>query len=286
MKNNDLEYDHYLVEGMMSAECAATIRSAIEGIAGVREASVSIASGTLAVLRDRDRDVSAAVECAVTELGYGMIHVPLPGASDLPRRRRSFLENRRITLTILVAPLWIALLVATKARGFETAPYKLLELAGFALVFSAVLGRVWCAIYIGGRKDRELCKTGPYSLSRNPLYFFSFLGAVGICLAARNPLLAAATGALFLGYYHMIMRAEERRLEALFAGQYRVWAQAVPRFFLSLRIPDQVAEITVNTKTFGRSLLDASWFLFAIIGVELIESSRSTLLGSGWLLPF
>ncbi|MGT2467718.1 methyltransferase family protein (plasmid) [Mesorhizobium atlanticum] len=185
-----------------------------------------------------------------------------------------------------MAPLWIALLVATKARGFETAAYKLLELVGFALVFSAVLGRVWCAIYIGGRKDRELCRTGPYSLSRNPLYFFSFLGAVGICLAARNPLLAAATAALFLGYYHVIIRAEEQRLEALFAGQYRVWALAVLRFFLSLRIPTQLEEITVNTKTFGRSLLDASWFLFAIIGVELVESSRSTLLGSGWLLPF
>lgn len=98
-------------------------------------------------------------------------------------------------------------------------------------------------------------------------------------------MLAAATGALFLSYYHVIMGAEERRLGAPFVGQYRVWALAVPRFFVCLRILTQMAEISANTTTFRGSLPNASWFLFAIIGVELVERSRSMLLGSGWLLP-
>uniref|UniRef100_UPI0037041EA8 hypothetical protein n=1 Tax=Mesorhizobium atlanticum TaxID=2233532 RepID=UPI0037041EA8 len=39
MNDNDLRHDHhYLVEGMVSAECASTIRSAIERIVGVRQA--------------------------------------------------------------------------------------------------------------------------------------------------------------------------------------------------------------------------------------------------------
>lgn len=93
-------------------------------------------------------------------------------------------------------------------------------------------------------------------------------------MAARNTLLAAATGALFLSYYHVIMGAEERRLGAPFVGQYRVWALAVPRFFVCLRILTQLAEISANTTTFRGSLPNASWFLFAIIGVELVERSR------------
>ena len=58
--------------------------------------------------------------------------------------------------------------------------YALIEKAGLALIVICILGRTWCTLYIGGRKKRELINKGPYSVVRNPLYFFTTIGAAGI----------------------------------------------------------------------------------------------------------
>lgn len=74
------------------------------------------------------------------------------------------IERRRTLITWLLAPAWLAILIATQPKGFETLGYSLIEFSGFFLVFGAVLGRLWCTLYIGGRKDQKLCQSGPYSL--------------------------------------------------------------------------------------------------------------------------
>ena len=48
----------------------------------------------------------------------------------------------------------------------------------------------WSSLYIAGRKGRELVTVGPYSTCRNPLYFFSIVGAAGM---------GAQSGSLTLG---------------------------------------------------------------------------------------
>lgn len=63
-------------------------------------------------------------------------------------------------LTWCALPVWLIFLGATKAAGFETAPYDALEMLGLLLIIAAVLGRLWCSLYISGRKDKE----GPYSI--------------------------------------------------------------------------------------------------------------------------
>ena len=122
---------------------------------------------------------------------------------------KSPVERKRIFVTWLVAPAWLAMLIATQPEGFETLGYSLIEFLGFFLVFVAVLGRLWCTLYIGGRKDLDLCQSGPYSLTRNPLYFFSFLGLVGVCLAAQNIVLMIISVVAFLVYYRPVIRNEE-----------------------------------------------------------------------------
>lgn len=206
--------------------------------------------------------------------------------ASLPRPGKSPIESWRIPLTLLLAPLWLLLLLATRPREFESNLYEIIEMGGFFLVFVAVLGRLWCTVFIGGRKDRELCTTGPYSLSRNPLYFASFLGVVGVCLAAQNLMLTIATSIVFLTYYHLIMTKEEVRLEKLFGDEYRAWANSVPRFFPLLKRPVVQELVVVHTRVFTRSVTEVAWFLFAIIGVEIIENMRKTILTSGWILPY
>ena len=69
-----------------------------------------------------------------------------------------------------------------KAPFFNT----ILFFIGIILVGIASLGRLWCSLYIAGYKTDNLVTEGPYSMCGNPLYFFSFIGALGIGFASET----------------------------------------------------------------------------------------------------
>ena len=62
---------------------------------------------------------------------------------------------------------------------------------GLAAIIVAIVGRAWCSLYIGGRKNAQVMQDGPYSICRHPLYFFSTIGATGFGLLLDSLLLAA-----------------------------------------------------------------------------------------------
>lgn len=157
---------------------------------------------------------------------------------------------------------------------------------GMVLIFAAVLGRIWCSLYISGRKDKQLCITGPYSLSRNPLYFFSFLGLTGVCLASQNIILLIASVFAFFVYYSMVIASEEKRLRELFPVDFDRYVALTPAFFPALKRPLSEEKVLVDTKTFLRAMTDAGWFLMVIIGLELLETVRARARIPAWDLPF
>ncbi|WP_027155631.1 isoprenylcysteine carboxylmethyltransferase family protein [Mesorhizobium sp. WSM2561] len=203
-----------------------------------------------------------------------------------PHLPKSTFEKLRIPLSIGAALIWAAFLLLTQTRGFESAAYKFLKLAGFFLIFVAVIGRLWCTLYIGGRKDRELCPVGPYSLCRNPLYLFSFVGTVGVCLAAQNLTLTIVTAVVFLGFYRSIIIREEERLKPIFGSDYLAYVARVPRFLPRWHVPETEITVQVNIRSFTNTLKDASWFLMAIIAIELIEDLRTSGVLVGWILSY
>ncbi len=148
------------------------------------------------------------------------------------------------------------------------------ELAGFALLGLAAFGRVWCLVYIAGRKNEVLLEAGPYSACRNPLYVFSFLGAIGFGLAVENPVLALVLAAAFAAYYPFIVRREERDLAALFGEAFERYRRRTPRWipdFSRFREPEA---ITVNPVRIRRGMFDATWFLWAFFLWEVLEELR------------
>ena len=91
--------------------------------------------------------------------------------------------------------IYLALIAATPVVGprkSRWAGVAVAGVAGFVCVALACLGRIWCSLFIAGHKDEVLVTTGPYAHCRHPLYSFSMVGALGLGLASKSPLLGAA----------------------------------------------------------------------------------------------
>ena len=106
-----------------------------------------------------------------------------------------FLDHYRTRISQVIGILFLFLFMFSQKELDVTAPYVsgILFLVGCLCVGAAMVGRMWCAQYIAGYKNDVLVREGPYSVCRNPLYFFSFLGGIGVGRVTR-PGLACAVG--------------------------------------------------------------------------------------------
>src|SRR5262245_24349288 len=97
---------------------------------------------------------------------------------------------------------------------------KSLFIVGIAMASFGAAGRAWATAYISGQKSKQLVTTGPYSLSRNPLYFFSMVLAVGFgfCTKTFSAPLVIMTILVVLTYFQ-IWR-EEQRLRSKFGDLF------------------------------------------------------------------
>jgi protein-S-isoprenylcysteine O-methyltransferase Ste14 len=112
----------------------------------------------------------------------------------------------------------------------------LLFLSGIVLVGVATVGRLWCSLYISGYKCAELISTGPYSMSRHPLCFFSFIGFVGVGLATETVTLALVMVCFFLLCYPVVIAQEESELSLRFGDTARA-RRSSSRISLNSRNP-------------------------------------------------
>ena len=184
----------------------------------------------------------------------------------------TYVQNHRILVSRGFAVVFFGVVLGMESRLEGTVVPTLLFIAGLALVGVATVGRLWCSLYISGRKDDELITVGPYSITRNPLYFFSFLGFAGVGMATETLTLAAAMIAFFAIVYPVIIRREERFLSGHFGKKYDDYCARVPRFFPS---PSKYAEPdawVVDTRRFRRTMVDVVWFVWLVALIELVEA--------------
>jgi protein-S-isoprenylcysteine O-methyltransferase Ste14 len=87
------------------------------------------------------------------------------------------------------------------------------------------------------QKYEELCITGPYAHTRNPLYFGSALLAAGFVVAGNSWWAGAVVAAYFAPFYYAVMCNEESDLRARYGRAFDAYALEVPLFFPRLRAP-------------------------------------------------
>jgi protein-S-isoprenylcysteine O-methyltransferase Ste14 len=142
---------------------------------------------------------------------------------------------------------------------------------GLVLLGICLLGRVYCTMQIGGRKSTELVTTGIYSVVRNPLYFFTFVGILGIGIISNQiTVFAMVTIGFFLVYIPLIKR-EENFLQERFGAAFTSYLQRVPRLMPDFNLYNPPGEVTVNLTTLHNALRDALCWLLPFIVFETIE---------------
>lgn len=147
----------------------------------------------------------------------------------------------------------------------------ILFLVGVVLIGAATVGRLWCSLYISGYKATGLVTTGPYSLTRNPLYFFSSLGFIGVGLATETVTLGLALALVFLLVYLPVIKREEEQLRSKFGAVFDAYCACTPRFLPNLSKFTEPASYVVNPRMYRSSLGDVIWFVWFVGIIKIIQ---------------
>ena len=197
---------------------------------------------------------------------------------------RTRYEKLRLPVSRLASAAAVLLLLIstnrweTRGEGIATGLFTL----GMFLVAIGSLGRMWCSLYIAGYKDRVLITQGPYSMTRNPLYFFSVFGALGVGFCTETFTFPVLLLAVMVLYYPLVVRKEEHRLRARFGRDFDEYARRVPAFFPNLALFSEPDSYLVKPVVYRRHMFSALWFVWIVGLLELAEGLKEL----GWMPAF
>lgn len=183
-------------------------------------------------------------------------------------------KSRIVLSRIIIAILVLYILFHQPPDCIPAVILDLSEMIGFMLLAMAAFGRIWCLIFVGGKKNNILMTSGPYSIVRNPLYVFSFLGVVGLGMTVKNPLLALVLAVAFIAYYPFVVRKEEQKLATLFRDEYREYLLRTPRWFPNFGLYSEPDTMMIHTVYIRNGILGGMWFIWAFLLWELLEYVR------------
>jgi protein-S-isoprenylcysteine O-methyltransferase Ste14 len=174
---------------------------------------------------------------------------------------KPFSQKYRIAVSRIFVVLIVLLILFTgPSWNMGVFAHMTVDLVCFLLVLVATFGRLWALAYISGHKSRDLITVGPYSVVRNPLYLFSFIGAVGIGLFTLNALVILLILAMFGIYYPFVIRGEEERLRDMHGSSLDDYISKVPMFIPRLSLYQDEPSYAIDTRLFRRAFFQVVWF--------------------------
>jgi protein-S-isoprenylcysteine O-methyltransferase Ste14 len=142
-------------------------------------------------------------------------------------------------------------------------------LVGFFLILTGMFFRAWSAGYIN--KDRELAKDGPYSLTRNPLYFGNLILGSGIAVASNQKWAYIIFGAYYILFFTFLMWVEHRRMQDKFGSEYAEMAKRTNVFFPRIgRVANANFNISYYMKNKEYRVLFYSLLVVAVLIVKFL----------------
>lgn len=186
----------------------------------------------------------------------------------------------RLTLGFYLG-LWLVTAVAGPPPAASLAE-RHMDLIAWLIVVAGSLGRIWCSVFVAGRKDAVLVTEGPYALCRHPLYMLSICVAAGLGLATHSLVLAALAVIVVWALVAQAARSEERLLLSLHGSAYADYMVRARRFLPRLsalpaaRPPER---LEIQPRVLWKSFLDAGsivLLLALIIATRLLREAGIT----------
>ena len=158
------------------------------------------------------------------------------GIRECRRWINDFLVAHRVRVSALLGTGLVL-----RALTSAVQPHALLDrhdvksLIGSALLVAGVGIRSWAAGVL--RKNKELATTGPYAITRNPLYLGSLFILAGFASLLNEEVELVVLAGPLVALYGLQVLHEERALSDRFESSWAQFASKVPRF-LPRRWPD------------------------------------------------
>ncbi len=150
--------------------------------------------------------------------------------TSLGQRVFRFLMKWRVPVTFTVFLLLIAWnLYRGVIPGSPFSPGNPLGIAGTVLLLAGLLLRSWSAGVV--HKNLQLATTGPYALTRHPLYIGSTMMGLGAFLIVGYWPNYAVLALFFAAVYLPKILTEDRHVRGLFPEQWEAYARRTALFF-------------------------------------------------------
>ena len=172
---------------------------------------------------------------------------------------------------VLLAAGAASIAASHSAWGLHHVVHEAIEEAGALLIGACIVGRVFCTLYIGGRKNSQLVRYGPYSVTRNPLYLFSLAGATGAGLSSGSLVIGGLFGFAFWLLLSGAVRGEERRLLEGFGPDYAAYKREVPRWIPVLSLWRDAPALAIEPRLVRSRLVEGLALLATVPVVEILE---------------
>ena len=167
-------------------------------------------------------------------------------------------------------------------------PYSIL---GISLILIGELIRINAVRFAGGATRTRnvgapfLCTSGPYSRTRNPLYWGNIIIYCGVAFLGGGDFmweLVTLVGLFFILQYYLIISLEEETLKLKFKDQYDLYTENVPKLLPRITPWNNDNEIKPQSlvktlKTEKRTLQNILFILFIIIFKSQIISQLNFL---------
>jgi protein-S-isoprenylcysteine O-methyltransferase Ste14 len=182
---------------------------------------------------------------------------------------------RKLVLSVafLIGVLMFALTNSRLDAG--NSAHEMIEWAGVVAIVVCILGRTWASLYIAGRKIEQFVTDGPYSVMRNPLYFFSIIGTAGAGAQLGSVVAGAVFGTLAWAVFYVVTLQEERLMAERHDGAFAKYMASVPRFLPNPRLWRDQPTLTIMPPKILRTFADAMLFLLSVPLAEGFEQLQN-----------
>lgn len=195
-------------------------------------------------------------------------------------------KHRKRDSKLLVAFILAAIFFTRPLIPVEGDIHESFEFVGYFLVALCVCGRLYTTAFLGGHKNEMLIDYGPFSICRNPLYFFSLCGFTGICLMTNHIIIILCAPPLFFTVYYFLILREEVFLREKFGVAFDRYMESVPRLLPRFSLYHAPETVEMRPKYLARAFRDNLWWFISFPIIEFSEYLQEIhLLSPLFMLP-